>query len=81
MESTILELIDIIKDITGTSSKVVFMPLPEDDPRRRCPDINLARRVLGWNPETSLKEGLLKTVDYFEMLLSGKKIETGDPLL
>ena len=81
VESTILELIDIIKDITGTSSKVVFMPLPEDDPRRRCPDINLARRVLGWNPETSLKEGLLKTVDYFEMLLSGKKIETGDPLL
>lgn len=79
VESTIMELIDIIREITGTSSKVVFMPLPEDDPRRRCPDINLARRVLGWSPETSLKEGLVKTVEYFETLLSGKMRETGDP--
>jgi len=51
--------------VTGSSSEVVFGPLPEHDPVRRCPDIALARRALGWEPTTSLDAGLAATVGYF----------------
>jgi UDP-glucuronate decarboxylase len=50
---------------TGSTSKIMFATLPEDDPKRRCPDISKARTYLQWEPQTSLKEGLRRTVDYF----------------
>ncbi|WP_309493614.1 SDR family oxidoreductase [Candidatus Hecatella orcuttiae] len=64
-EITILQLAEKIKQIAGSTSQVTFHPLPEDDPKRRCPDISKAKTVLGWEPVTSLEEGLAKTVDWF----------------
>jgi UDP-glucuronate decarboxylase len=64
-EVTILGLARKIIEIAGSRSKVVFSQLPEDDPRRRKPDISLARTALGWNPATELEAGLERTIDYF----------------
>jgi len=64
-EYRIIDLAKVIIEITGSSSRIVHKPLPEDDPRRRCPDISLARRVLSWEPKVPLKEGLRRTVDDF----------------
>ncbi len=64
-EVTILSLARKIIEIAGSRSKVVFSDLPEDDPRRRKPDISLARTALGWNPGTELEAGLERTVEYF----------------
>jgi dTDP-glucose 4,6-dehydratase len=64
-EMTILEFAEHIRRITGTSSKIVFQPLPEDDPKQRKPDITKARAVLGWEPRVSLEVGLPETVAYF----------------
>lgn len=64
-EITVLELAKVIMEITGTDSKVVYEPLPEDDPVRRCPDINLASDLLNWKPKVGLEEGMRKTIDYF----------------
>ncbi len=64
-EVTILGLARKIIEIAGSRSKVVFSQLPEDDPRRRKPDISLARKALGWNPGTELDAGLERTIDYF----------------
>ncbi len=66
-EKTVLELASIIKELTGSSSKMVFCPLPVDDPKRRCPDISKAGRLLRWGPRVGLKEGLKKTIDAFEV--------------
>jgi UDP-glucuronate decarboxylase len=68
-ECSILELAQRILEITGSKSKLVFSPLPQDDPQRRRPDITLARDVLKWNPKVSLEVGLPKVVDYFDNLL------------
>src|ERR1700686_3783750 len=68
-EFSIRELADIVIDVTGSRSKIVSRPLPADDPRQRQPDIAKARHVLGWTPRTPLKEGLLRTIAYFESLL------------
>jgi UDP-glucuronate decarboxylase len=65
-EVTILDLARLIIDLTGSKSKIVFKPLPQDDPERRMPDISLAKSKLGWSPEVSLKTGLIKTIEYFE---------------
>lgn len=64
-EMTILEFAGVIRRVTGSSSPIVFRPLPEDDPKRRRPDIAKARRLLGWEPKTPLEEGLRETVAYF----------------
>ncbi|MEO8663417.1 MAG: UDP-glucuronic acid decarboxylase family protein [Bryobacteraceae bacterium] len=64
-EMTMLEFAEHIRAMTGTESKIVFRPLPEDDPKRRRPDITRARQVLGWEPLVSLDEGLVPTVEYF----------------
>jgi UDP-glucuronate decarboxylase len=64
-EYRIIDLAKVIIEITGSSSRIVHKPLPEDDPRRRCPDISLARRVLSWEPKVPLKEGLRRTIDDF----------------
>ncbi len=69
-EFTMLELAHEILDITGSKSKLVYLPLPKDDPIQRQPDISLAREKLGgWEPKVPLREGLEKTVAYFEELL------------
>jgi UDP-glucuronate decarboxylase len=68
-EITILELAETIREMTGASSEIVFRPLPQDDPRQRCPDISLAGRLLGWAPRTPLTVGLQRTIDYFDDLL------------
>jgi nucleoside-diphosphate-sugar epimerase len=64
-ERTVLDLARAVLAATGSRSEVVFGPLPPDDPTRRCPDISLARRVLGWEPTVSLEDGLARTVEYF----------------
>ena len=68
-EFTMLELAQQIRELTGSSSTVEFQPLPSDDPRQRCPDISQALEVLGWVPTIQLREGLLKTIAYFEDML------------
>jgi UDP-glucuronate decarboxylase len=70
-EITMLELARRIIDLTGSRSQLVYKPLPSDDPRQRCPDINMATRELGWLPTTSLEAGLLKTIEYFDAILKG----------
>jgi len=71
-EFTILALAQKIIDLTGSKSKLEFKPLPSDDPKRRKPDIALAKKVLDWEPSVSLDEGLPPTIEYFENYLQGK---------
>ncbi len=69
-EFAIRELAELVIELTGTKSKIVSEPLPSDDPRQRRPDIAKARELLGWEPRTQLREGLVKTIAYFDRLLS-----------
>ncbi|MEM2942551.1 MAG: UDP-glucuronic acid decarboxylase family protein [Candidatus Bathyarchaeia archaeon] len=64
-ETSILELATRIKTLTCSNSTITFHPLPEDDPRRRCPDISKAKRMLDWQPEIRLEEGLRRTISWF----------------
>jgi dTDP-glucose 4,6-dehydratase len=64
-EHTVLEVAHLVLDITGSSSEIVFEPLPETDPERRCPDISLAKRELGWEPRVSLREGIERTLEWY----------------
>jgi UDP-glucuronate decarboxylase len=64
-EMTIRELVKLVVQMTRTSSTIVRRPLPEDDPRRRKPDISRARSLLGWEPQVELREGLAQTIDWF----------------
>ncbi len=68
-EFTMLELAELVLKLVGGKSKLTFMPLPQDDPRQRQPDIALARQVLGWEPRVSLEDGLKETVAYFRSVL------------
>jgi UDP-glucuronate decarboxylase len=68
-EFTIRQLAEHVIDLTGSRSKIVEKPLPSDDPRQRRPDITLARKELGWEPKVELREGLTKTIAYFDGLL------------
>jgi UDP-glucuronate decarboxylase len=67
-EFTVLDLAKKVIELTGSRSRIVFLPLPEDDPKRRRPDIGLAKRTLGWEPTVRLEEGLGKTIAYFEAM-------------
>lgn len=69
-EFTIRQLADLVVELTNSHSRIVHAPLPSDDPRRRQPDISLARQVLGWEPRVRLREGLEETIKYFDRLLS-----------
>jgi len=69
-ESTILEIANMIVELTGSKSKIVFKPLPTDDPKQRKPDIAMAKSVLGWEPKMGLQQGLEKTIAYFDHLLA-----------
>ena len=72
VEFTIRQLAEAVIDLTGTTSELVFKPLPADDPKQRQPDIILARQTLGWDPKISLRDGLLKTIAYFDEFLAKK---------
>jgi UDP-glucuronate decarboxylase len=68
-EFTMLELAEKVIGLTNTKSKIVFQPLPADDPMQRRPDITLAKKVLGWEPKINLDEGLARTIDYFRSIV------------
>ena len=70
-EISILELAELVIQQINSKSKITFNSLPVDDPKMRCPDITLAKNNINWEPKVSLKDGLKKTVDYFDKLLSG----------
>ncbi len=72
IEFTILELAEKIIDITGSKSKIVYEPLPLDDPMQRQPDISLAKKNLDWEPSVKLEDGLVKTIHYFDELLKSE---------
>ena len=67
-EWTILELAQKIIQLTGSKSKIVYLPLPKDDPMQRRPVIELAKRLLGWEPRIEIEEGLRRTIDYFKRI-------------
>ena len=68
-EYTILEVAEMVLKLIGGRSKIVFKPLPQDDPTQRQPDITVARSTLGWEPKVPLQEGLERTIQYFRTLL------------
>ncbi len=68
-EYSMLELASVIIDLTGSKSRIVHRPLPQDDPRQRRPDISRAQELLGWSPTCKLRHGMQRTIDYFEDLL------------
>ncbi len=76
---SIEELATTVIDMTGSASELVFRPLPSDDPKRRQPDIAMAEKELGWQPTTPLAEGLGKTIEYFEHLLSADNGKPATP--
>jgi len=65
-EFTVVDLAQIVLKLVGSSAEITFHPLPEDDPKRRCPDISTAKRVLNWQPEVILEDGISKTIEYFK---------------
>jgi len=73
-ETTIEELAQMILKITNSKSKIVFKPLPEDDPKIRCPNTDKANKILKWKANISLEIGLKKTIEYFDNILRGEKI-------
>jgi len=68
-EFTILQLAQKVIQLTNSSSKIIYQPLPSDDPMQRKPDITLARKELGWEPHIQLEEGLIKTIDFFKTII------------
>lgn len=69
-EFTVRELAELVIDLTGAGSQLIYKPLPQDDPTQRRPDITLARETLDWKPEIALREGLARTIAYFDNVLS-----------
>jgi dTDP-glucose 4,6-dehydratase len=73
-EFTILECANVVVEVTGSSSKIRFEPLPQDDPKQRCPDIAKAKRLLGWEPKIDLRTGLRMALDYFRSAVQGSGV-------
>lgn len=73
-EITIRQLAEQIISLTGSNSRIIFQPLPQDDPERRKPDISLAKKMLDWSPKNLLEDGLLKTIEYFKKVLQKDKV-------
>ncbi|MGP4690340.1 UDP-glucuronic acid decarboxylase family protein [Agrobacterium cavarae] len=71
-EFTIRQLANLVLELTGSRSKIVSRPLPQDDPLQRKPDITLAKELLDWSPSIELRQGLIKTIAYFDQLLKGE---------
>jgi nucleoside-diphosphate-sugar epimerase len=65
-ERNLLDLAQIVLRITKSNSELKFLPLPEDDPKRRCPDISKARELLKWSPEIGIEEGITRTTEWIE---------------
>ncbi|MBV8428206.1 MAG: SDR family oxidoreductase [Hyphomicrobiales bacterium] len=80
-EFTIRELAEEVIELTGSSSRIIHLPLPVDDPRQRRPDISKANEMFGWKPSVALRDGLLKTITYFERLLRDELVTAVRPLL
>ena len=76
-EITVRELAETVIELSASRSTLEFRPLPADDPRQRCPDIALARQALGWQPKVHLRDGLRRTIEYFDKLLA----EQGEQVL
>ena len=68
-EFTMLELAELVIRLTESNSKITYMPLPQDDPTQRKPNIDLAEKELAWKPNIGLEEGLVKTIDYFRTII------------
>ena len=76
VEFTMKQLAEEVLALTGSKSKLTHRPLPSDDPKQRQPNIDKAKELLGWQPKVQLRDGLKKTIDYFDTLL-----KEGDPLI
>jgi UDP-glucuronate decarboxylase len=74
VEFTMLELAENVLELTGSKSKLKFLPLPQDDPMQRRPNIDLARKQLQWEPKVQLREGLVETIKYFDLILKEDNI-------
>ena len=73
IEYSVREVAELILKLSGSQSKLVYKPLPKDDPKQRCPDIRRAREVLGWEPRVCAEEGLLHTIGWFAKRLAGQR--------
>jgi len=73
-EITILEFAQRVKALTGSASPIEFKPLPQDDPKQRCPDITKAKKLLGWEPKVALADGLRLTLDFFKQQLANERV-------
>jgi UDP-glucuronate decarboxylase len=73
-ERTVSEVAELIRSMTGSRSAIVSLPLPTDDPSRRKPDISEANRTLGWNPDTSLEDGIFSTIQYFSGIIQSANL-------
>merc|ERR1719401_3229072 len=67
-EFTVKELAELVVEVVGSKSKIIYLPLPGDDPKQRRPDISRAKKYLGWEPKVQLREGLEVTIAYFQSL-------------
>jgi UDP-glucuronate decarboxylase len=76
-EFTIRELADLTLELTGSHSRLRFLPLPQDDPKQRRPDISKAQELLRWRPTVALRQGLGRTIEYFDLALSTSRATTG----
>jgi len=72
-EITILEFAERIRRLLGSDVPIIFEPLPQDDPKQRCPDISKAKRLLGWEPKVDLNEGLRLTLEYFRKQVAAEQ--------
>jgi UDP-glucuronate decarboxylase len=73
VEFTIRQLAELVIEIVGPKSRLAYKPLPSDDPKQRQPDITLAKETLNWEPKIALRDGLFKTIEYFDAQLSNGK--------
>jgi len=73
-EITLLEFAGRVRAYFPKAGPIVFEPLPQDDPKRRCPDIRKAKRLLGWEPKVPLADGLRRTIEYFQEQFAAQKI-------
>jgi len=80
-EITVRSLAERVIALTGSASQIVYRPLPQDDPMQRCPDIGLARRLLQWEPEVALDDGLRQTIAYFDHLLTERGTTPRQPTI
>jgi UDP-glucuronate decarboxylase len=75
-EFTILQLANLVIELTNSRSRIILEPLPPDDPKQRQPDLTLVKKLLNWSPCTALPDGLVQTIEYFDRLLTDEKIRT-----